>query len=406
MREILYIRLRPGVPGSPLPAESVEYAVATLDHPGSTAARQAPLESVLDQAAARRIVVLVPGAEVRLSSVNVPARQASKVLQAAPYLLEDQLADDVETLHFALGPRQGDGTYPVAVVARARMDQWLQPFRERGLRPEALYPEILALPWDTEQRWSALIEPDQVVVRTAAFAGFCCHPDDLASYLQLADAGRTQVLRLLVVAQTGGDYSRIDWPLELRPGYASALEAFVPNLRPDSNINLLQGAYSQRQDLERYWRPWRAAAALAAACLLLAAVTQIVQTWKLAKAVAAQEAANLERFRELFPTETRVVNLAAQLDQQLRALQGGGRRDGLLPLLETLAQAVTTNQGLKLQGLQYREGALSISLEAADLQVVERLREWFAAQPAATLEVQSVDSGAQGAQVRLRLTPR
>ena len=40
------------------------------------------------------------------------------------------------------------------------------PFRERGLRLEALVPDTLALPWDTDQnRWSALREAEQVVHR-------------------------------------------------------------------------------------------------------------------------------------------------------------------------------------------------------------------------------------------------
>ena len=39
-----------------------------------------------------------------------------KLLRAVPYAMEEQLSDDIENLHFALGPDLYDGIYPVAVT--------------------------------------------------------------------------------------------------------------------------------------------------------------------------------------------------------------------------------------------------------------------------------------------------
>jgi general secretion pathway protein L len=161
LRETLYIRLRSGDP-----AAETSYCIAAPGALASFPVQQAPLDTVLASAGVRRLIVLVPGAEVRLAAVSVPARQPAKVLQAAPYALEDQLAEDVETLHFALGPRQPDGQWPVAVTSRARMNEWLKPFQERGLKPDAILPETLCLPATEPGRWSALAEPDQITVRT------------------------------------------------------------------------------------------------------------------------------------------------------------------------------------------------------------------------------------------------
>lgn len=406
MREIFYIRLPSGVPADAIGEAVVGYGIAAGDQAGVIGVQQAPLNLVLDRVGGRRIVVIVPGADVRLATVNVPARQAAKVLAAAPYQLEDQLADDVDTLHFALGARQPDGSWPVAVVTRALVDGWLAPFHARGLNPEGFYPESLALPWEPDAtRWSALIEAGQVIVRSGAYAGFCCAPEDLVTYLQLADPEKSRALRLLILADAGLDYSRIDWPLELMPGYASALDAYSRHLQPALSINLLQGDYSLSQDYQRHWKPWRAAALLAAACLLLGAAIYGVQTAKLSREIAAQDEANLARFHELFPAETRVVDLGAQIDQQIRALKGSTNSGGVFVLLETLSQALGANQGLKVQNLQYREGSLYLAMRASDLQAVERLREWFSTQRATALEVQSADASSEGVQVRLKLSP-
>ncbi len=406
MRETLYIRLPSGVPLEALTVATVEYGYAPADRPTAISVQQGVIDQALQRAAGHRIVVLVPGADVHLTSVTVPARQPSKVLQAAPYQLEEQLAEDVDTLHFAIGPRQADGSHPIAVTTRALMDGWLAPFRERGLRPEALIPDTLALPWSLDPpRWTALAEAEQVVVRNAAFGGFSCAPDDLVAYLQMADAEKSHTLRLLIPSKAGLDYSRIDWPVELLPGYSASLDAFVRHLDQAHSINLLQGGYSQRQDLERYWKPWRAAASLAAITLLLGASVYGIETWRLGRDVQVQDDANLARFQTLFPSETRIVDIQVQLDQQIKAIKGSSAQGGVFPLLEVLTQAVSANQGLRVQNIQFRDGALFLALRASDLQVVERLREWFASQRAAALEVQSADAGSEGVQVRVKLSP-
>ncbi|MGH8456120.1 MAG: hypothetical protein ACRETE_03940, partial [Stenotrophobium sp.] len=62
MREILYIRLHSGAPDA-----VTAYCIARSDALLSFDINHAPLAQVLAQAAGRRIIVLVPGAEVRLT---------------------------------------------------------------------------------------------------------------------------------------------------------------------------------------------------------------------------------------------------------------------------------------------------------------------------------------------------
>ncbi|HVT35839.1 MAG TPA: type II secretion system protein GspL [Nevskiaceae bacterium] len=400
MRETLYIRLR-----STAPEAVTAYCIAPANALRSFHAQEAPLAEVLALAGTRRIVLLVPGADVRLAQVKVPARAPAKVLQAAPYLLEEQLAEDVDTLHFALGPRQADGQFPVAVAARERVEAWLAPLRERHLTPEAIYPETLCLPEPDTAHWSALAEEDHVTVRTQRYAGFACAPDDLPLLLELSAAPAQTTLRILVARGVERDLSRLSRPVELLPAYNTALEALLQNLDASSAINLLQGAYSPRQNIQRLWLPWRAAAALALAWLLAAGTTHAVAAMKLGKELDKQNDLNLQRFKQLFPAEQRIVDLDAQVEQQSRLLKGGAHKGGFLPLLQTLTSALATTQGLNVQGLQFREGALYASLGGSDLQQLETLRSWFAQHHDAALEVQSANSGAEGVQIRLKLTP-
>lgn len=399
MRETLYIRLAARA------EDEVEFGLAAVD--GRLArSERGSLERAVQLATGRRVVVFVPAAEVRLSSATVPARQPSKVLQALPYLLEDQVAEDVELLHFAIGPRQADDSHPVAVVSHQRMEQWLLPLRSRGVQPEALVPESLALPMEADGScWHGMADGHEALVRAGAWSGFVCTLEELPTWLLMADPTRARRLRLRITGSNTSDWTRLDWPLELFPGVPSPLIALVASYRPETAINLLQGSYALGRDLGKLWEPWRLAAALAVAWMLTAGLAFGLETWQLSAELERQNAANVARFQQLFPSETRIVDLSAQLDQQLRALSGGGGARGVFPLLESLTQALAATPGLRLTAMQYRDGSLFLSMIAPDLQALEQLRNWFASNPGAALEVQSANAEAGGAQIRARLSP-
>jgi general secretion pathway protein L len=404
VRETLYIRLRQPSGDAPTP-----YAVVSTDGlggaPASVFVREAPLHEVIAQAAGRKMVVFVPGAEVRLTQVKVPAKQPAKVLQAAPFVLEDQLADDVETLHFALGPRQPDGSFPVAVASHSHMEEWLAPFRERNALPDALIPETLALPWENGGPWTVLPEPDHLTARTGAFSGFSCVPQDFELFLQLAENGVQHPLRVLVSMGEQVDYTPLKRPLELLPGFNHPLEAMVRHLRLAQAINLLQGVYSQRESLDRFWRPWRFAAMLLAAAFVLGIVVNTVEALRFKHAAAAQQSANETRFNQLFPGQrVAAVSLGTQVEQQAQILSHGNGQGGPLPLLQQAADSLVAVPGLTLNNAEYREGALFLDLSGTDLQLLEKLRGWYASHHCASLEVQSADSGESGAKIRLKLT--
>jgi general secretion pathway protein L len=398
VRETFYLRLGESADSD------CEYGIAGGDA-RSLRAQRGPLAQAVTNVGNRRVVVFVPATQTRLATVKVPARQPAKVLQAVPYALEDQVAEDVDSLHFAVGTRLEDGSHPVAILARTRLMQVIAILRAHGVQPEWLVPESLALPPPTaEGAWSALADGEQVCVRSGTWSAFTCAASDLVEYLLLADPERAHALRLHIVAgHSALDGSRLEWPVTLLPE-RDALSALATGFQPEHAINLLQGSYAPRRDIERLWRPWRLAAILLLSLVGVGVISHLADSWALAAEITRQDDANAARFQQLFPGQTRVVNLPAQLDQQMRALSGGGGAGGPLPLFEPLAASLAASPGLKLTGLQYREGALFLSMTATDLQVLENLRNWFAQRADAKLEVQSANADSGAVQIRARLS--
>src|ERR1700753_1022395 len=89
-----------------------------------------PLSLAAPRALGRRVCALVPGTDVMLAEPEVPTKAGTKLSQVVPFALEEQLADDIDDLHFAIGKRVGDSQRtPVAVIRRTLMDDWLIALR-------------------------------------------------------------------------------------------------------------------------------------------------------------------------------------------------------------------------------------------------------------------------------------
>ena len=70
-----------------------------------------------EQTAGSRLLLIAPGEAITLHQVPLPSRKRSTWARAVPYALEDQVVEDIETLHFALASAPDGDCLPVAVVS-------------------------------------------------------------------------------------------------------------------------------------------------------------------------------------------------------------------------------------------------------------------------------------------------
>jgi len=138
MSEFLVIRLAPPAPASArwmLVDENGQVLQAGTPDLGEAAAH----------AEGCKIIGLAPAPDILRAAVELPVSSRAKLLQALPFAMEEQLAEDVELLHFAAGRSDADGPLPVAVVRKDRVSQWREELQAAGLNPAALYSEADAM---------------------------------------------------------------------------------------------------------------------------------------------------------------------------------------------------------------------------------------------------------------------
>src|SRR5258705_12737992 len=132
-----------------VPADEAEPATwIVTDAQGQRIAgmQRGPLTLAAAMVANRRVVVLVPGSEVLLTEPELPVRGGARLQQVVPFALEDTLADDVETMHFAVGKRGTRPGTPVAAVSAERMRSWQSQFTAAALRVDAMHADTSCLP--------------------------------------------------------------------------------------------------------------------------------------------------------------------------------------------------------------------------------------------------------------------
>src|SRR5690606_33739670 len=124
-----------------------------------------PIGAAASAAAGRRVFVLVPAVDVLLTSVTLPVRGTTKVLRALPFALEEQIAEDIEALHFAAGRVAADGKVTAAAVDREQLEAWLASLAAAGLDAQLICSEAEGCP-AAPNHLNWLLDADRCLARS------------------------------------------------------------------------------------------------------------------------------------------------------------------------------------------------------------------------------------------------
>ena len=381
------------------------------------------LQEAATQAAGARVSVLVPGADVVLAQVDLPVMKMQRLARAVPFALEEQLAGDVDDLHVAIGQRDTQGRVANAVVSRQRLDAWLEQLKAVGLQADVMTPEMFGLHWDAENvpgqsHWSMLIDGQAGLLRTGAQTGLAFETHSLLSVLQACvdDAGDTPPvsLQLTICADdifTGSDEHRtlsalcagqgIDLSLDTKNETRNVMLA--QGFDEQRAINLLQGDYSRKQQLEKMLRPWRPALILGGLWLLFQMSVFAMEYNHLSTQNSELKEQITAVYREAFPESRNIVDPKIQMQRGLEKMRsGGGQNDGLLALLAQTGAVLKDTSGASLRTLRFKDGKLDVDVNMPDLQSVDKLKQRLSDE--AKLRVDIVSASSRDGKVESRLS--
>jgi general secretion pathway protein L len=339
--------------------------------------------------AGRRICVLAPASDVLLTDAEVPVKAGTRYQQIVPFALEEQLAEDIESLHFAVGKRAGDATrVPVAVVSRALIDGWLNHLRDAGIAPECLYADSSLVPENPGQA-VLVLSGDSVILRATDKPPVTLPLTALSEALELLRPAPALAAefggRGLVVYAGEAEWQQYGATIEAVRGEFEGLSVqllpdgplglFAQSLPGTAAINLLQGTYAPASPLGGGFKAWRVAAAMLVGLLVLHGIGSAAQLMMLKRTERRLDASIGATFEQAMPGEHNSSNARRRMEARMASLQGSTDSSGLLAMLSAVAQARSGASGTAVQALSYRQGILELQVTAPGAAALDRISQ-------------------------------
>lgn len=314
----------------------------------------------------RPVVALVPAADVVLSEVLLPSKPNRQIIQALPYMLEEEHAEDIEQLYLALGSCQQRGKeywQQVALCKKVQLEQWVGSLVVAGFQPIQLLPDALLLPLHQDGA-SAIELAGQWLLRQGSWQASSIESGWWPDFLSLAN------IELI--------HSYSPWPTELLQNVQAAEPelplALLAQQLPEQRFSLLQGQYAPKKARNKVWSVWQSSIALGAACLLVYLITLGVQVWQQGQLLQQQRAELVTLYKSRFPAES-----TRDISRQLaRKLQGAGavQDASLFSLLNDLQQELAATTNVRLDNLKYdqKTSELRFQAEADSFQRFDNLK--------------------------------
>jgi general secretion pathway protein L len=403
MSETLVIRLRA--------AEDAPASWLIVDGNGARSGpiQNGPLADALNLVEGRAVVLLLPATDVTLAEPELPLRGGARLVQAVPFALEEQLASDVEGLHFAVGSKSAGavGT-PVAIAAHALMERWHAACEAAGIHPDVAYSEAAAVPV-SPNACTLLLDDRQLFVRRPDSVPYALDSNPLAAALDLALAVPAEVPEHVTFFASPSDYEQNRETIEgLRSRTATlqvkllpegALPLMASQVLGGGAVNLLQGPYAARSSMSVRLSQWRLPAALAAATALVFLVGQGLAIWQLRQAEKKLDAQIAAVFAQAMPGQ-KPVDPRAQMQGVLGSR--GAAQGALLPAVSVLAQAMAQSPKARVDSIMFRGNVLDLRVTAPSVEAIDSIKQAIT-RDGITAELQSATPRGQAVEGRLQV---
>lgn len=386
------------------------------------------IEQTLAQNALEKVILigLIPGDETTFCVADIPARQSRFIQQALPFAVEEQVAQDIETVHLALGRHTPDG-YQVAAIDNLQMARWQQLFSGwQHVRLDAIYPDAALLP-ATEGGWSLCLDGESVMLLSQRGEWLRMQADNLPLFsMTMATPSEDEVVAEIPVQVFGTEADLDSWQgaisefsgssgrlqVQTKPLEFSVLEllAWAHHQHLSQPVNLCQGAFSVKTSGASPLKPWKPLIAVAAVWFVVQVALEVGMGFYHQQKAEELQGQAMAVYREAFPGDrrTHAGNVRRVIEGQLRVAGSGSQDVDFITLMKFTGDQysrVPNASAITFNSINYSRtrGELVVDVRADNYDRLSRLRNGLANQ-GLQAQIGSVVNEATGARGRLTVS--
>ncbi|KTD65697.1 type II secretion system protein GspL [Legionella spiritensis] len=324
-------------------------------------AKQRTIAEIRQLQANSRTIVVLPCQFFSLYQVQLPWLGEKKARAALPYALEDQLAQNVENLHFAFDRQHYmDGRYLVAVCSRDYLRQVITKIDQCGLDFD-----VITLDWFALKNNESCVLPEYLLANHETFQG--------ALGRELADLYLSRLnpqQHALYLFTDSGEPPRT-FPAAIHIEEPSTVW-LAKRLMKNNIMNLCQGdlAHGNAKNRTRLW--YVMAGAMFAVWLISLITINAFKLHSLNSDMAEVDKKIAVIYHHFFPQAQQVISPRFRISQLLKGNQNGGDNT-FWTLLNTLSEVTPGNESI-IEQLRFQNKSIQVTLASKNFETLEALQ--------------------------------
>jgi len=340
-------------------------------------------------------ILWIPGEEVLGAVVRSPTRRGKYVSQAVLGLVEEFSAQDIESVHQAVGKHMGDRKFGILMVDADGFGSLIGKLKEQEMEPHAAYADFVGLAWLNDEDVLGVLHDDRCILHShrstsGQVFGMAIPGRLLVNGLEhlMQDTGQPVGLRVMrLAAQDGDRHSRSREDREHGHHELQLAEALgtlkIDNLSvreesvsfelvelfrepEDQSFNLCHGRYGlQRPRSVSFGRGWKVSIGLGLICFILFLVDRELETRVFQQEGNQARAMAEDLYRSHFPAEELLAEDLVSRTRQSIAVGKKDDRDDFMRILSVLAEQAShyNDRDLRILSLNYLRSKGEVALE-------------------------------------------
>ncbi|MCN4144281.1 MAG: hypothetical protein LC437_04170 [Thiohalomonas sp.] len=350
------------------------------------------------------VEIILPATEVLLTKVTVPSKSKNRIMQALPFILDENLINNIDKQHFALGNISSEQCN-IAIISNYIFDTIYNQFKLLMLPVSNMSSEIFKLPW-CQDKWSFAFLRENVLIRTGAQSGLAINVNNVDFVFRLLlnnsmpdeDHNSTSGLEDDTAAESNNEQhdakTRIpdsiviyahenadnikkitsiadEYLIETEVLKGSLLEFAIDDTSllkgqqdTDLNgINLLQGKY-HASNFKPVKIPFVKSLAAVFSLWLLTQIFFMGYQWTSTHNELNKLDEQLESlYFKTFPDSRRLIDMRVQTENQFNQLKkNSASNSSFLGLLGLVGEEIHPNKDIKINSLSYNDGVLQADI--------------------------------------------